>query len=138
MHVPQMQAWKCPQNKRDEKRPLLLPESGMQSPSLQGNLCRYLGLLHHRLLVITPPPQDREQGLWGPQLDQCPCTAATGASSARERQRALEHHCEVKQLCLPFPQRPSTHRMQSKYPGTLMHCTEEPSRMQFAITHRYF
>lgn len=56
----------------------------------------YLGLLHCRLLVTTPPPQEREQGLWGPQLDQCPCTAAMGVSSTRERQRPLEHHCKAR------------------------------------------
>jgi hypothetical protein len=63
-------------------------EWGM-APSLMGYdtpSIGYLGLLHRRLLVTTPPPQEREQGLWGPQLDQCPCTAATGLSSARERQ----------------------------------------------------
>lgn len=54
---------------------------------------RYLGLLHCRLLVATPPPQEREQGLGVLQADQCPCTASTGGSSARARQRPLEHHC---------------------------------------------
>lgn len=59
-----------------------------QSPDLENSASRkqYLGLLHCRLLVTTPPPQEREQGLGGPQLDQCPCTTPTGVSSARERQ----------------------------------------------------
>lgn len=58
-----------------------LPDLGDRATSRQ-----YLGLLHCRLLVTTPPPQEREQGLGGPQPDQCPCTAPMGISSASERQ----------------------------------------------------
>lgn len=66
---------------------------------------------------MTPPPQEREQGLGGPQLDQWPCTAATEGSSARERHRPLEHHCAARPTpasapCITPPRAPPPHTHQ--------------------------